>query len=169
MTGFANVEEDFDEAVWDSGALPRGTHFMPWRIEDELTKLGANYVQAGLWKGFAIRDGNLRSPVSRTSAGARPLSSSGGGRPLRRGASMRIIAYDRFKPGVTMETIEPYLPEEVANVWRLWKAGIVRENYARRRTRCRDRLRARQRRGSQALHRRLPLTKGGFLEWFFIC
>ena len=60
MTGFANVEEDFsDEAVWDSGALPRGTHFMPWRIEDELTKLGANYVQAGLWKGFAIRDGNL--------------------------------------------------------------------------------------------------------------
>ena len=44
---------------------------------------------------------------------------------------MRIFAYDRFKPGVTLETIEPYLPEEVANVWRLWKAGIVRENYAR--------------------------------------
>jgi putative intracellular protease/amidase len=32
---------------------------MPWRIEDEVKKLGANYVQAGLWKGFAIRDGNL--------------------------------------------------------------------------------------------------------------
>jgi putative intracellular protease/amidase len=32
---------------------------MPWRIEDELQALGANYVQAGLWKGFAIRDGNL--------------------------------------------------------------------------------------------------------------
>ena len=44
---------------------------------------------------------------------------------------MRIIAFDRFKPGVTMKTIEPYLPEEVSNVWRLWKAGIVRENYAR--------------------------------------
>ena len=44
---------------------------------------------------------------------------------------MRIIAFDRFKPGVTMKTIEPYLPQEVANVWRLWKAGIVRENYAR--------------------------------------
>jgi len=44
---------------------------------------------------------------------------------------MRIIAFVRFKPGVTMKTIEPYLPEEVANVWRLWKAGIVRENYAR--------------------------------------
>ena len=44
---------------------------------------------------------------------------------------MKIIAYDRFKPGVGMETIEPYLKDEVANVWRLWKAGIVRENYAR--------------------------------------
>jgi putative intracellular protease/amidase len=32
---------------------------MPWRIEDELKKLGANYVHAGLWRGFAIRDGNL--------------------------------------------------------------------------------------------------------------
>src|ERR671921_173564 len=48
-----------------------------------------------------------------------------------RGDAMRVFAYDRFKPGVTLETIEPYLPEEVANVWRLWKAGIVRENYAR--------------------------------------
>jgi hypothetical protein len=44
---------------------------------------------------------------------------------------MKIIAYDRFKPGVTLETDTPYLPEEIANVWRLWKAGIVRENYAR--------------------------------------
>jgi hypothetical protein len=44
---------------------------------------------------------------------------------------MKIIAYDRFRPGVTMETIKPYAKEEVANVWRLWKAGIVRENYAR--------------------------------------
>jgi len=44
---------------------------------------------------------------------------------------MKIIAYDRFKPGVTMETIKPYIKEEVANVFRLWKAGIVRENYAR--------------------------------------
>jgi hypothetical protein len=30
-----------------------------------------------------------------------------------------------------MDTIQPLLPLEVANVWRLWKAGIVRENYAR--------------------------------------
>ena len=60
VTGFANVEEDFaDQAVWDSDALPRDTHVLPWRIEDEIKKLGANYIQAGLWKGFAIRDGNL--------------------------------------------------------------------------------------------------------------
>ena len=32
---------------------------MPWRIEDELKALGANFVQAGLWRGFAVRDGNL--------------------------------------------------------------------------------------------------------------
>lgn len=60
VTGFANVEEDFaDEAVWSANLLPRGQHLMPWRIEDELKKLGANYVQAGLWRGFAVRDGNL--------------------------------------------------------------------------------------------------------------
>jgi putative intracellular protease/amidase len=60
VTGFANAEEDYaDNAVWEMGALPRDKHVMPWRIEDELRKLGANYVQAGLWRGFAIRDGNL--------------------------------------------------------------------------------------------------------------
>jgi putative intracellular protease/amidase len=60
VTGFANVEEDFaDHAVWDAKLVERGRHVMPWRIEDELTKLGANYVQAGRWRGFAIRDGNL--------------------------------------------------------------------------------------------------------------
>jgi putative intracellular protease/amidase len=60
VTGFANVEEDFaDNAVWGMGLLPREQHVMPWRIEDELRNLGANYVQAGLWRGFATRDGNL--------------------------------------------------------------------------------------------------------------
>jgi putative intracellular protease/amidase len=60
VTGFANVEEDFsDQTMWDMGAMPKDQHVMPWRIEDELKKLGANYVQAGLWKGFAVRDGNL--------------------------------------------------------------------------------------------------------------
>jgi putative intracellular protease/amidase len=60
VTGFANVEEDYaDNAVWSMNLLPRDKHVMPWRIEDEMRKIGANYVQAGLWRGFAIRDGNL--------------------------------------------------------------------------------------------------------------
>jgi putative intracellular protease/amidase len=60
VTGFTNSEEDFaDNAVWSMGLLSRDKHIMPWRIEDELKKLGANYIQAGMWRGFAIRDGNL--------------------------------------------------------------------------------------------------------------
>jgi putative intracellular protease/amidase len=60
VTGFANVEEDFsDNAVWSYNLLPRDKHVAPWRIEDELKKIGANYVQAGLWRSFAVRDGNL--------------------------------------------------------------------------------------------------------------
>ena len=60
VTGFANVEEDFaDNAVWSMNLLSREKHVTPWRIEDELKRLGANYIQAGLWRGFAVRDGNL--------------------------------------------------------------------------------------------------------------
>jgi putative intracellular protease/amidase len=60
VTGFANVEEDFaDNAVWSMGLLPRDRHVMPWRIEDSLREVGANFIQAGAWRGFAYRDGNL--------------------------------------------------------------------------------------------------------------
>ncbi|MGH6836688.1 MAG: type 1 glutamine amidotransferase domain-containing protein [Methylocella sp.] len=60
VTGFANIEEDFvDDELWRANLLPRDKRLMPWRIEDELKRLGANYIQAGLWKGFAVRDGNL--------------------------------------------------------------------------------------------------------------
>ena len=52
MTGFANVEEDFGDAAV-------GQTIMPYRIEDEARKRGANYVQAGLFKAFAIRDMHL--------------------------------------------------------------------------------------------------------------
>ncbi len=52
ITGFANVEEDFtDTAV--------GQRVQPFRIEDEARRRGANYVQAGLFKAFAIRDNQL--------------------------------------------------------------------------------------------------------------
>jgi putative intracellular protease/amidase len=60
VTGFANVEEDCaDNAVWPAKPLARDAQIMPWRIEPELRKLGANYIQAGLWRGIAVRDGNL--------------------------------------------------------------------------------------------------------------
>jgi putative intracellular protease/amidase len=52
MTGFANVEEQFvDEWV--------GKQVMPWRIEDAAMERGANYIQAGRFKHFAVRDGRL--------------------------------------------------------------------------------------------------------------
>lgn len=60
VTGFANVEEDFaDNAVWSMNLLARDKHVMPWRCEVMLKEIGANYIQAGLWRGFAVRDGNL--------------------------------------------------------------------------------------------------------------
>lgn len=82
---------------------------------------------------------------------------------------MKIIAFDRFKPGVTLETIKPYLRDEVANVWRLWKAGIVRENYARADVpgvvivfECNGVNEA------QRYVDDFPLSKAGFLDWEFI-
>jgi len=82
---------------------------------------------------------------------------------------MKIIAYDSFKPGVTMESIKPYLKEEVANVWRLWKAGIVRENYARADVsgvvivfECENVEEAKR------YVEDFPLSKRGFLDWFYI-
>jgi putative intracellular protease/amidase len=60
VTGFANIEEDYaDNAVWSMNLLSRDKHVMPWRVEDEMNKIGANYIQSGLWRSFAVRDGNL--------------------------------------------------------------------------------------------------------------
>jgi hypothetical protein len=82
---------------------------------------------------------------------------------------MKIIAYDSFKPGITMETIKPYLKDEVANVWRLWKAGIVRENYARADVsgvvivfECKNIEEAKRYVDD------FPLSKRGFLDWSYI-
>ncbi|MEL6123685.1 MAG: type 1 glutamine amidotransferase domain-containing protein [Bacteroidota bacterium] len=52
VTGFSNGEED------DSDAFA-GTKVMPWRIEDELIKLGAVYSSVENWKPYAIADRNL--------------------------------------------------------------------------------------------------------------
>src|SRR5262244_2537147 len=82
---------------------------------------------------------------------------------------MKVISFDRMKPGVTYEKIQQFLPQEVSNVWRLWKAGIVRENYARADI------------GGVVIVFELgsieeakkyvddfPLSKAGLLEWHFI-
>jgi putative intracellular protease/amidase len=52
VTGFSNAEEDYSDAFV-------GQKMMPWRIEDALRERGANYVQGGLLKAFAVRDGRL--------------------------------------------------------------------------------------------------------------
>lgn len=52
MTGFANVEEEYADAFV-------GRQVMPWRIEDAARERGANYIQAGRFKAFAVRDGRL--------------------------------------------------------------------------------------------------------------
>ncbi|MFQ3614199.1 MAG: type 1 glutamine amidotransferase domain-containing protein [Cyanobacteriota bacterium] len=52
MTGFANVEEDFADQIV-------GQKLMPFRIEDEAKKRGANFITGGLFKAFAVRDGRL--------------------------------------------------------------------------------------------------------------
>jgi putative intracellular protease/amidase len=52
MTGFTNEEEDFADSVV-------GKKVMPFRIEDEARKLGADFKKANAFEAFAIRDGNL--------------------------------------------------------------------------------------------------------------
>jgi putative intracellular protease/amidase len=52
VTGFANAEEEFSDSFV-------GQKVMPWRLEDVLRDRGANYVQGGLFKAFAVRDGRL--------------------------------------------------------------------------------------------------------------
>jgi putative intracellular protease/amidase len=52
VTGFANIEEEYSDAFV-------GQQVMPWRLEDTLRERGANYLQAGRFRAFAVRDGNL--------------------------------------------------------------------------------------------------------------
>lgn len=52
VTGFTNGEEDDADAA-------AGTQVMPWRIEDELSKLGANFQKGANWESFVVVDNNL--------------------------------------------------------------------------------------------------------------
>ena len=79
---------------------------------------------------------------------------------------MKVIAFDRFKPGVTMETIRPLLAEEVAHAWKLWKRGIVRENYSRV-----DQpgvvlvFEVENAAAAERLLAEFPMSRAGYLEW----
>ncbi|BDI33715.1 hypothetical protein CCAX7_57660 [Capsulimonas corticalis] len=80
---------------------------------------------------------------------------------------MKVITYDRFKPGVTMEQIRPMLPEETAHAWRLWKKGIIRENYA-----LADQpgvvivFEVASVAEAQKYLDEFPMTQAGLIEWF---
>jgi putative intracellular protease/amidase len=52
VTGFSDIEEEYSNEA-------SGVEIMPWRLEPLLKDRGANYVSAGLFKSFAIRDGRL--------------------------------------------------------------------------------------------------------------
>lgn len=52
ITGFANSEEDYADQVV-------GQKVMPFRIEEEAKKLGANFVTAAAFSPHAVQDGNL--------------------------------------------------------------------------------------------------------------
>ena len=52
ITGFANSEEDYTDRTV-------GQKLMPFRIEDEARKLGANFVTAEAFAPYAVQDGNL--------------------------------------------------------------------------------------------------------------
>lgn len=52
ITGFANSEEDYADSVV-------GQKIMPFRIEDEANKLGANFITKEAFSAHAVRDGHL--------------------------------------------------------------------------------------------------------------
>ena len=52
VTGFSDSEEDYSDGA-------AGVQIMPWRLEPALRDRGANYISAGLFKAFAVRDGRL--------------------------------------------------------------------------------------------------------------
>lgn len=63
MTGFANSEEDYaDQTV--------GQKMMPFRIEDEANKLGADFVTAPAFSSYAVHDGNLITGQQQNSGAA---------------------------------------------------------------------------------------------------
>jgi putative intracellular protease/amidase len=63
ITGFANSEEDYADGIV-------GQKMMPFRIEDEANKLGANFVTKEAFAPHAIQDGNLITGQQQSSGAA---------------------------------------------------------------------------------------------------
>jgi putative intracellular protease/amidase len=59
MTEGAQIIADHHMRVDTVSSTPVGEKVMPWRLEDVLRDRGANYVQGGLFKASAVRDGRL--------------------------------------------------------------------------------------------------------------
>jgi putative intracellular protease/amidase len=72
VTGISNIEENY-------GAAAAGVKVMPWRLEDALRERGANAIQVGSFKPFAVRDGRLVT-------GQQQYSAPGGGQARDRDA-----------------------------------------------------------------------------------
>lgn len=64
ITGFANVEEDYSK---EAAGLDRD--LWSWRIADAAKARGANYIQGGLFRAFAVRDGRLITGQQQYSGG----------------------------------------------------------------------------------------------------
>lgn len=81
---------------------------------------------------------------------------------------MKILAIEKEIPGVKEEQYAPYLKEESLQVWKLYKAGKIRElyftkdNFAVLVLECSDEKEAAEVLGS------LPLVKNGLIEFNII-
>ncbi|MBL9058799.1 MAG: type 1 glutamine amidotransferase domain-containing protein, partial [Mangrovicoccus sp.] len=63
-TGFADAEEDYAETVV-------GRPIQPFRIETEARKIpGTNFITAGAFRPFAVRDGTLITGQQQVSGSA---------------------------------------------------------------------------------------------------
>jgi FAD binding domain len=126
-------------------------------------------------KGLSIFGAREMRPAWTAAAAHRQPPMSGLGLTPRttksttEGIDMKIIAYDWFRPGVTLETVGPYLDEECATVWRLLKAGIVREIQSRADEPGvlivfeLDSVEEARRYADD-----FPLSRAGLIEWFFL-
>ena len=84
---------------------------MPFRIEDEARARGANYIQGGLFKAFAVRDMHLITGQQQYTAARWPSSSSprGGLSRARRQPAVAPVSAQR-----ALEKRSPHVASRIA-------------------------------------------------------